>query len=102
MSVGAIAPTYERRQFVDFLTPYQDIDTTFATFQKPPAPDVFLAFRPLTLVSALALMVTWLVSSVVLTLLVIKHTRRRDTIQVFQEVTIDMLAVIFKQSKFNV
>ena len=100
MSVGAITPTHERRQFVDFLMPYQNIDTTFTTYLKPPAPDVFLAFRPLTLATSLTTLATWIVSCMVLFLFLYKYIPRVNRILVILHIAIDMIGALFKQSKY--
>ena len=59
MSIGSIAPTYERRRYVDFLVPYQDLDTTFTIYQAQPQTDIFHSLKILTFHTSLGLFLTW-------------------------------------------
>ena len=99
MSIGSIAPTYERRQFVDFLTPYQDLVTSFATYQGQPTPEIFVSVRILTVLTALSLVITWMVSSLVMYLFMLRDNPTRNKWFLYLEVSFNIIGTGFKQSK---
>ena len=102
MSVGAISPTYERRRFAEFLTPYLTIDTRFTTFQDPPQPDVFVAFQPLNLATAFTIAATWIIASLTIYLfaLFFRRDNKASKWYLLLDIMFDMLGVGFKQSKW--